>query len=126
MEYIIYFLLFISGVTFTKAFGFITNFGYSYAIMKIAERSSLRMLVSLSEDISFIRELKYLTMSKAGASEDNLEVVKLIDGQTMNNWKDSVIKKIIHAYPNSYRETISYNSWEGALEYLGKIAKKRD
>ena len=126
MEYIIYFLLFMLGVTFTKAFGFITNFGYSYAIMKVAEHSTLRMLVSLSEDVSFIRELKYLTMSRAGASEDNIEMIKLLDAQTMNNWKDSVIKKMIHAYPDSYRETISYDSWEGALKYLGKVAKKRD
>jgi len=114
------------GVTSTKAFGFILNFGYSYSVLKLAELSALKMLVGLSEDASFIKEIKYLSMTKAGVSEDKIDIIKIIDDQTMKNWKDTVIKKIIHAHPNSYRGSIPYDSWEGALKHLDKITKKKD
>ena len=101
MTYIIYFLCFLLGVTFTKAFTFLTNVGISLLILKGAEITALKIVVGISEDMAFMRQLKYMTMLKAGATEDSMITIKSIDEHTLKNWQDSVIKKIIQAYPNS-------------------------
>ena len=95
MTYITYFLFFLLGVTFTKAFVFLTNIGLSVLILKGAEITALKIVVGVTEDMAFMRELKYVTLIKSGASEESLAMVKAIDDQTLKNWQESVIKKII-------------------------------
>ena len=125
MTYTIYFLFFVLGATFTKAFSFFLNMGYSVLILKGAELTALKMIVGLTEDIAFMRELKYATLIKAGATDDALINIKIMDDHTLKNWKEGVIKKIIQAYPHSYRSQVPYNDWSGALKHLDKVSKKK-
>ena len=125
MTYITYFLFFLLGVTFTKAFVFLTNIGLSVLILKGAEITALKIVVGVTEDMAFMRELKYVTLIKSGASEESLAMVKAIDDQTLKNWQESVIKKIIQTYPNSYRDQVAYGTWQEALRYLDTLSKKK-
>ena len=125
MTYITYFLFFLLGVSFTKAFTFLTNVGISRLMLKGAEITALKIVVGISEDMAFMRQLKYMTMLKAGATEDSMTTIKAIDEHTLKNWQDSVIKKIIQAYPNSYKDQVTYGTWEEALQYLDKLPKKK-
>ena len=125
MIYITYFLFFLLGVSFTKAFTFLTNVGISRLMLKGAEITALKIVVGISEDMAFMRQLKYMTMLKAGATEDSMSTIKSIDEHTLKNWQDSVIKKIIQAYPNSYRDQVTYGTWEEALRYLDKLSEKK-
>tara|TARA_R110000787_G_scaffold19486_2_gene58387 strand:- start:342 stop:635 length:294 start_codon:yes stop_codon:yes gene_type:complete len=94
-------------------------------ILKGAEITALKIIVTLAEDVSFMREIKYMNLEKSGASPSQIEIVKVIDDQTLQNWKDSVINKIIHAYPHSYRDRLAYQDWKGALKYLDHLAKNK-
>lgn len=125
MTYITYFLFFLLGVTFTKAFTFVTNVGLSVLILKGAEITALKIVVGVTEDIAFMRQLKYITMMKAGATEESLATIKAIDEHTLKNWQESVIKKIIQNYPNSYRDQVAYGTWEEALSYLDTLPKEK-
>ena len=125
MTYITYFLFFLLGVTFTKAFAFLTNIGLSMLILKGAEITALKIVAGVAEDMAFMRELKYVTLVKSGANEESLAMIKAIDDQTLKNWQESVIKKIIQAYPNSYRDQVAYGTWEEALRYLDTLSKKK-
>ena len=125
MTYITYFLFFLLGVTFTKAFAFLTNIGLSILILKGAEITALKIVVGVTEDMAFMRELKYVTLVKSGANEESLAMIKAIDDQTLKNWQESVIKKIIQTYPNSYRDQVAYGTWEEALRYLDTLPKKK-
>ena len=125
MTYVTYFLFFLLGVTSVKAFSFLFNIGCSQLILKGAEVTALKIIVNLAEDVAFMREFKYMNLAKSGVSPDQLEVVKAIDDQTLQNWKDSVIKKIIQAYPHSYRDRLAYEDWNGALRYLDQLAKEK-
>lgn len=75
--------------------------------------------------MAFMRQLKYMTMLKTGATEDSMSTIKAIDEHTLKNWQDSVIKKIIQAYPNSYRDQVTYGTWKEALQYLDKLNKEK-
>ena len=125
MTYITYFLFFLLGVTFTKAFTFLTNIGLSILILKSAELTALRVMVGITEDLAFARQLKYMYLTKTGVSAEAMVTVKVIDEQTLKNWQESVIKKIIQAYPNSYRDQVSYGTWEEALRYLDKLNRAK-
>ena len=125
MTYITYFLFFLLGVTFTKAFSFLTNIGLSILILKGAEITALKIVVGVTEDMAFMRELKYVTLVKSGANEESLAMIKAIDDQTLKNWQEAVIKKIIQTYPNSYRDQVAYGTWEEALRYLDTLPKKK-
>jgi len=125
MTYIIYFLFFVLVVSTVKAFDFLFNVGCSVLILKAAELTALNIIVTLAEDVSFMREIKYMNLKKAGSKESEIQIVKMIDDQTLQNWKDSVIKKIINAYPHSYRERLAYQDWKGALKYLDYLAKNK-
>tara|TARA_R110002012_G_scaffold76935_1_gene194567 strand:+ start:318 stop:707 length:390 start_codon:yes stop_codon:yes gene_type:complete len=125
MTYIIYFLFFVLGVSTVKTFDFLFNLGCSVLILKGAELTALNIIVTLAEDVSFMREIKYANLKRAGSSDSEVEIIKLVDDQTLQNWKDSVIKKIITAYPHSYRERLAYQDWKGALKYLDYLAKNK-
>lgn len=119
---ILYFLFFLLGVTFTKAFYFILNFGYSINLMKRAELASLLMLVEAAEDVSFTKEMKYLSMKDAEFPENKITAIKSIDDKTIENWKRSTIQSLINLYPNFYEA--KYHDWKSALEHLDKVWKK--
>jgi len=125
VEYLNYFLFFMLGVTFVKAFGFFVSVGLSLRIIKVAEASTLRMLVSITQDVSFAREIKYHAASEAGVSEGALARVKLIDEETIKNWKEMVIKRLIQCYPHSYRGYVEYSNWSEAMKYLDRLARKK-
>jgi len=125
MDYLVYLICFLAGILFAKVFRFFLNVGYSVTVFKAAEATSLKMLAALTEDIAFIRELKHHSMAQVGMSEDDILLIKVIDQQTLKNWKDAVIKKIINSYPHSYRNSIPYDDWKGALEHLDKLNKKK-
>jgi len=125
MEYLIYFLFFVLGVTFTKAFGFLVSVGYSMRVIKIAESSTLRMLVSIAHDVSFAREIKYHAAKEAGIDDQAITRVKLIDDETIKNWKEMVVKRLIQCYPHSYRRHVEYSNWSEAMKYLDRVAKNK-
>jgi len=125
VEYIIYLLFFLLGITFTKAFGFVMNVGYSVRMLKVSEITILHMLISIAEDVAFAREIKYYSAERAGLDQDSIDRIKLIDDQTMNNWKELVVKKLIQCYPHTYKSYLEYSDWSGAIQYLERVSKEK-
>jgi len=86
---------------------------------------SMRLLVTLTEDVAYMRQLKYLQMKKSGKTDQEVEDVKAIDDQTLDNWKQSVITKFHTSYPTHFRGIIKFETWEEALVLFTKEIKKR-
>tara|TARA_A100001515_G_scaffold119768_1_gene102525 strand:- start:40 stop:414 length:375 start_codon:yes stop_codon:yes gene_type:complete len=122
-EYFIWFLFFLLGVSFNKAFSFLTAVGYTLQILKGSEIISLRMVSKISDDVEFLREVKYQTLKDAGVSEGKIEVTKAVDDQIMKSWKELVIKNIITSFPDSYKGNLEYQDWLGADRYLKSLPK---
>jgi hypothetical protein len=122
-EYYIWFLFFLLGVSFNKAFGFLTVVGYSLQILKGSEIISLRMVHKISEDVEFLRGVKYQTLKDTGVSERKVELTKTVDDRIMKNWKELVIRNIINSFPDSYRGSLDYQDWSGADKYLKSLPK---
>jgi|ETNvirnome_2_300_1030623.scaffolds.fasta_scaffold54368_2 hypothetical protein len=86
---------------------------------------SMRLLVTLTEDVASMRQLKYLHMKKGGATDEEVESVKEIDELALDNWKHSVITKFRVGYPQQLRGLVKFKTWEEAMVILTKELKKR-
>jgi hypothetical protein len=86
---------------------------------------SLRLLISLTEDVAYIRQLKYLQMKKGGATDEAVDLTKEIDERTFDNWKETIIHKFHTSYPRQMRGLVKFQTWEEALTVLTKELKKR-
>ena len=122
-EYLLWFLIFLLGITFEKAFGFLTAVGYSLQILKGSEIISLRMVSKISNDVEFLRDIKYQTLKESGVTEREVRLTKAIDEQIMESWRELVIKNIITSFPDSYRASLNYQDWSGADRYLKSLPK---
>ena len=87
--------------------------------------NSLELLVSITGDVAYMQQLKYLQMSKDGVPDETVELAKKMDKQTIDSWKSSVINKFITTYPRQLRGIIKFHTWSGALMVLEKEWKKR-
>ena len=125
MDYLAYIFCFVLGILTAKSIRFFVNMGQAIAVFKAVEVTILKMVIMLSEDLAFMEEIKYFTMKRSGMTDEECLVVKVIDGQTLKNWKESVIRKMISAYPRSYRSLIEYDDWAGAMAYLDTLPKKK-
>ena len=86
---------------------------------------SLRLLVTLTEDVAHLRQLKYLQMKKGGATDEAVDLAKEMDERTFDNWKSSIIHKFQSNYPYQLRGIVKFKTWGEALKILTKELKKR-
>ena len=67
---------------------------------------------------------KYQALFDAGVDEEQLTRVKSVDEHTFNNWKASLIMKLITNYPSNLRYTLTFYDWNGAMKTLEDIYRK--
>jgi len=83
---------------------------------------ALTLVGSIAQDISFINTIKYKELVKVGHSSEDIQRIKEIDTKTMNNWKESVIKKFYATWSNRYQ--LKFANWEQAMSVLDEYYKK--
>jgi len=84
----------------------------------------LRLCVTILHDISFIQTLKYEQLRKSGVEEKEIQLIKDIDEETIDNWKNSVILKFKQSLPAGVRGSFSFNDWSGAMKLLNRHMKR--
>jgi len=118
-------LWFFVGVISHKVMSMLLGYGRVALFAQDVVRCSLRLLVSLAEDVAHLRELKYLQMKKGGATTDAVQLAKEMDERTFDNWKTSIIYKFHSAWPRQMGGVVKFQTWADALEVLTKEMKKR-
>jgi len=100
--------------------------GYSQVVILLREVSFqiLKLIGSTVEDVAFIKAKKFELLRSTGMSEEEIEAYRRIDEQTFNNWKASVIIKLIAHYPSHYRKMLGFYDWAGAMRALDKVYEK--
>ena len=83
----------------------------------------LTLMGTVVEDLAFMRELKYLYMSKSNMTEEQIEFIKKVDEQTLSNWKEGSIKIFKNSFPGSLGFIVKFNNWQEAMRELNKIHK---
>tara|TARA_R100000008_G_C3527185_1_gene137216 strand:+ start:179 stop:556 length:378 start_codon:yes stop_codon:yes gene_type:complete len=115
----------LTGIIISSIFGRLFLLGNRIKIYKQLEADILAMIVSLEEDVAYMRTLKYLHMEQFGVDENMQKITKNMDEHATGMWKDSIIKKLISMYPPALRSTIEYYDWSTAIESHSKTILDR-
>tara|TARA_Y100001963_G_C6669020_1_gene394184 strand:- start:262 stop:675 length:414 start_codon:yes stop_codon:yes gene_type:complete len=84
---------------------------------------SLVLVGNTVEDIAFMREVKYKTLSESDTPKNQIALIKELDEQALSRWKKSVIQNFIATYPGSLRNLVEFNTWDEAMQKLDQLHK---
>lgn len=100
-------------------------FGISQVILvfQSLQYDVLMFLVTVTEDISFIKALKYKKMSESDIDPEQIKKSKLADAEFFENWKSSCIKNIHSSVPDYVK--LSFDSWKDGMELLSQHYRRR-
>ena len=86
--------------------------------------NSLELLVSITQDVAYMQQLKYLQMAKDGVPDEKVELAKKMDKRTIDSWKSGIVNKFITTYPRQLGSVVRFRTWSGALKLLEEEWKK--
>ena len=87
---------------------------------KVASQVDL-LLVSVSQDIEFIKTAKYDTLRDSGCDKNLLIRERNMDEYAFDKWKKTVIKTYIENYPSEYRRHhVKFNTWNEMVDRFDK------
>ena len=114
---------FVFGLLFYRLFRNILGVTYAALFFRQVEKHSLMMLISVSEAISYIQQIKYGAMVEAEVPESTIRLTKNIDKQNFELWKSTVITNLTTNYPKNLKP--AYKTWSEALKLLDKIYDRK-
>ena len=114
----------IIGASSYKIISTISNIGRHTIFAKNVVYHCLTLMGAVVEDLAFIRELKYLQMSKSDMSDEQVKFIKKVDEQTLDNWKEGSIKIFKNSFPSPLDSIIKFRDWKSAMAELDKLHKR--
>jgi hypothetical protein len=81
----------------------------------------LLMCAKIHEDIEFLLQLKQKTLIESGMASAKAFNICDVDKKTLNNWKESVVQRMIISAPPSFSFIIKFDNWREAMEQLDDL-----
>jgi hypothetical protein len=96
---------------------------HSYEFVKKTTDQMVMLLISVSQDVAFIKSLKYETMESMNLPEEQLELVKKLDAETFEAWKEMTFLKIVQIYPKQYVKLLNGYDWSKVTQSVDELYK---
>tara|TARA_B100000131_G_scaffold192646_1_gene185167 strand:+ start:323 stop:694 length:372 start_codon:yes stop_codon:yes gene_type:complete len=97
--------------------------GQGYNFVKKITDDVIMLLISTSQDVAFIKSLKYDTMKEMEIQDEQLELIKKIDEASFNAWKDMTYIKMVEVYPKQYVSILNQYDWSKVTQSVDKLYK---
>ena len=81
------------------------------------------LLISVSQDVAFIKNLKYETMERMEISEEEIDIVKSVDKEKFESWKNMCLLKFFEFYPKNYKRILSHYDWSKITKNVDELYK---
>jgi len=101
----------------------VMGIGHCYTLVKKVTDDIVMLLISTSQDVAFIKSLKYDTMKELEVEEEQLELIKKIDEATFKAWKDMTYIKMVEVYPKQYASILKQYDWSKVTQSVDKLYK---
>jgi len=88
-------------------------------VFKNIEKNILVILVTLSEDMSYIKALRYKMMKESNVSPEQIKKNRMLDEEFFETWKKSCIRNIHASVPNYIKP--SFSSWKEGMDLISNI-----
>ena len=99
------------------------DIGHSYEFVKKTTDQVVLLLISTSQDVAFIKSLKYETMEGMEVPEDQIELVKKLDAETFKAWKEMTFLKMVEIYPKNYIKLLNGYDWSKITQSVDELYK---
>jgi len=117
-------LWFLGGAFLYKTFSKLLSLTHSVLFFEKAHTQSLKILGMVTEDLIFIRALKYTDLHKTGIDVEQIKKYKTLDDHVLAQWKISTLNRLNSAVPDPLKGRYAHESWDAALRSLDEVFKK--
>ena len=120
LEYTIGFFM---GMIVTYFLSYLMALGHAVTVLKQTQKSCAALFVTSEQGLREIFHIKYLAMAEAKKSDQNITAQKHIDQMNNNSVRKTIFRNYIGVFPNKYRHTMEYSSWEEMEDYVNSLIK---
>ena len=113
---------FLCGAVSYKLLSKLLALGQATAVFRTLEINLLVMLSSITEDISFIKALRYKVMEESGLDEDKIEHNRSADDDFFETWKASCIQNMHRSVPPYIKP--SFKTWNEGMNLVKKFYRE--
>ncbi len=99
----------------------VMDLGHSYTFVKETTDQIVMLLISCSQDVAFMKKVKYETMETMDIDEEQIKLLKKIDKQTFEAWRDICYLKMIQVYPKHYTKILNSYDWNKITKSVDEL-----
>ena len=121
IENIIWFVI---GMVVSQLFKYVMSLGWSIIILKQTQKSCAALFTLSAHGLQQVLELKYIEMSEAKRSEQNIIAQRHIDQMNVESIKLAIIRNFVNEFPSSYKHTLEYTTWKEMEDFVIKETTK--
>mgnify|MGYP003979819641 CR=1 FL=1 len=85
---------------------------------------TLKLIVGLSEDIAFMRSMKYRIAEEEFGDSATAIRQKNMDDYEYSRWKKTVIDSYLSSYPSMFMRQVPFSDWDGAVKHFEQNKRK--
>ena len=111
---------FVSGMIVSQLFKYVMSLGWSIIILKQTQKSCAALFTLSAHGLQQVLELKYIEMSEANRSEQNIIAQRHIDQMNVESIKLAIMRNFVNEFPSSYKHTLEYTSWKEMEDFVIK------
>ena len=97
------------------------DLGHSYTFVKEMTDQVVMLLISCSQDVAFIKKIKYETMETMDIDEEQIKLLKSIDKKTFEAWRDICYLKMVQVYPKQYIKILNSYNWDKVTKSVDEL-----
>ena len=97
--------------------------GNCYNFVKDTTDQVVMLLISVAHDTAFIKKMKYETMETMSIDPEQIKLLKKIDEETFNAWRDMAFLKMLQVYPKQYKKILDGYDWSKITKSVDELYK---
>ena len=121
MQFILYFLMFLFGMVTYRTFFVYRMAHASLFILRMAQRTSLIMMVRALENYAYAKTFCTQQLKKNGASNSEIDNFKIYINNDIDHLKQQSIKEMNKVLPSYFEHSVVFEDWESAMIFLESI-----
>ena len=118
MDWFLYLLVFVFGYLTCRIFYFLRSGRISISLLRVSHIVYLSAMIKALEHLSYAREIVLEHMLRTEKESNQISSFEYRFEEDVKFLKQSSIRQLINLHPQIFHETIQFDDWESAMEFL--------
>ncbi len=105
---------------------FLANIMHLGRVALLVEKTglqTLKLMVSVAEDVEFVRAMKYRIAEDLGDSATAIRQ-RNVDDYEYERWKRAAVDSYLSSYPAVFKSQVPFSDWDGAVKHFEENRRK--